>query len=219
MDFFVGLLFFANVLYLGSYLVRDILWLRVLTVVAIISLIPYYLHCLDNPVPAVGWNTLFLCVNLVQIALLIRERTPIALSEIEQRIYETNFSSLSPGEYRRLLSLAEWREPTPGDSLVKDGEVVEEMLLLYGGEASVKKGGHEVARLASGQFIGEMSFLTQEKASADVEARDAARLVSWPQEELKTLLEKYGDMDAKIRGLIGFDLVRKLKEAKPASSA
>ena len=32
----------ANVLFLLSYSVRDILWLRLLTVVAIISLLPYY---------------------------------------------------------------------------------------------------------------------------------------------------------------------------------
>jgi hypothetical protein len=214
---FESLLILANILYLASYLVRDILWLRVLTVIAMLSVIPYYLHCIEDPRLVLFWQSLFLIVNLFQIALLIRERTPIALTEIEQRIYETNFQSLSPGEYRRLLTLARWREAEPGTTLVKDGEVVHEMLLLHDGQATVKKGDTEVARLDPGQFIGEMSFLTQGKASADVEAHGTAHLVSWPQEDLKTLLEKHADMDAKIRGLIGFDLVRKLKEIQPTS--
>jgi len=32
----------ANLLYLASYSVRDILWLRILTIVAAVLLIPYY---------------------------------------------------------------------------------------------------------------------------------------------------------------------------------
>ena len=38
----------ANVLYLASYSVRDILWLRILTVVAALCLLPYYFTCSNN---------------------------------------------------------------------------------------------------------------------------------------------------------------------------
>ena len=39
MDYLINI---ANVLYLFSYLVRDILWLRILTVIAASFLIPYF---------------------------------------------------------------------------------------------------------------------------------------------------------------------------------
>ena len=67
----------ANVLYLISYLVRDILWLRVLTIFAGLSLLPFYCHCSDHILWApIGWNALFISVNLIQIGILLRERRP-----------------------------------------------------------------------------------------------------------------------------------------------
>ena len=67
----------ANFLYLTSYLVRDILWLRVLTIFAGLSLLPFYCNCSDHILWApIGWNALFITVNLVQIGILLRERRP-----------------------------------------------------------------------------------------------------------------------------------------------
>ena len=61
----------ANVLYLTSYLVRDILWLRVLTIFAGLSLLPFYCNCSDHVLWApIGWNALFITVNLIQIGIL-----------------------------------------------------------------------------------------------------------------------------------------------------
>ncbi len=57
----------ANVLYLLSYSVKDMLWLRCLTVVAALCLLPYYYV---QPVPltaAIAWNMLFIGINLIQI--------------------------------------------------------------------------------------------------------------------------------------------------------
>ena len=71
----------ANVLYLLSYLVRDILWLRVLTVVAGVVLMPYYLAQSPPLLAAVAWNVLFTGINAVQIARLLYERRPVVLTE------------------------------------------------------------------------------------------------------------------------------------------
>ena len=209
----------ANVLYLLSYSVRDILWLRILTVVAALTLLPYYFSCSTNPLwDAIAWNALFIAVNIFQIILLVRERWPVTLSGVEREIYEKVFPSLTPGEFRRLLALADWRDAAPGTRLVAEGEVVREMLLLCDGSADVIAGGHKVTTLESGQFIGEMSFLTQEKASANVDASTPAKLVGWEQERLKAFLERQTALDYKLRGTLGRDMVRKLKAAAQAKA-
>src|SRR5215470_8504259 len=91
----------ANVLYLISYLVKDILWLRLVTVVAGILLI---VNAIITKMPeSVAWNLLFTTINLYQSVLLILERRPVHLSEEEQRLYARVFRSLTPREFRKLL--------------------------------------------------------------------------------------------------------------------
>src|ERR1700756_1171105 len=96
------LLHAANVLYLLSYLVKDILWLRLLTVVAGLLLLTW---ALLQPQPlwgSVAWNSLFLAINLYQSWLLIMERRPVRLTERESRLYQLVFRSLTPREFVKL---------------------------------------------------------------------------------------------------------------------
>ena len=207
----LDLIHVANVLYLISYLVRDILWLRILTVVAILTLMPYYFACSDTPLwAAIAWQGVFGLVNLVQIALLVKERWPRKLEDAERELYEEVFNDLTPGEYVKLLSEGTWTQPTQGETLVADGSVVENMMVLTGGDMEVRKGDKVLAKLSDGQFIGEMSFISGNKAGADVVAGNNAKLMSWKQSDLKRLIEKNPGLGPKIQGVLGRDVVRKL---------
>jgi hypothetical protein len=202
----------ANVLYLCSYLVRDILWLRVLTVLAGLSLLPFYGSCSEHILWApIVWNLVFMTVNVVQIAILLFERRPQLLLGPERDLYAQVFSDLSPGEFRRMVALGEWREIEPGDTIVRRDTVVHDMLVLKDGALDVSVAGRVIARLVPGQFVGEMSFLTGEKATADVTAAQSSRVLAWSQESLTALLEKKPALAFKIRGILGRDVVAKLR--------
>lgn len=69
-----ALIFAANVMYLGSYFMRDILRLRLLTVVAA-SLLVIYFYLLAEPMwTVIGWNVFFIILNLCQIGREVRAR-------------------------------------------------------------------------------------------------------------------------------------------------
>ena len=202
----------ANVLYLASYLVRDIFWLRILTVVAMCCLLPYFFTCGDEPLWApIIWQGLFLAVNLFQIGLLVHERWPRALRDEERQLYDQVFSDLTPGEFVKLLGVGAWRDASAAETLVADGSVVQDMMVLHGGEAEVRKGDKVLARLQPGQFVGEMSVLTGHKAGADVVTPGHARLMSWPQKDLEAFLDKHPSVSFKVRGVLGRDVVNKLR--------
>jgi hypothetical protein len=202
----------ANVLYLCSYLVRDILWLRVLTVFAGLSLLPFYSSCSDHILWApIAWNLVFMTVNLVQIGILLRERRPQLLVGPEQELYTQVFSELTPGEFRRLMKLGEWREIAPGSTIVHRDSMVLDMQVLRAGALEVRAAGNVIALLKPGQFVGEMSFLSGEKATADVIATEPSRVLAWSQESLNDLLEKRPTLAFKIRGILGRDVVAKLR--------
>lgn len=69
-----NLIYVANGLYLASYLVRDILHLRLLTITAVICLALYFASRPQPLMEVVYWNVLFLALNVAQIVRLLWTR-------------------------------------------------------------------------------------------------------------------------------------------------
>jgi CRP-like cAMP-binding protein len=202
----------GNILFLGAYLVRDILWLRVITVVATLSLVMYYYCCHATPMyEAIAWNSVFILVNVVQITLLFFERCPVYLGEEELRIYRSVFKSLTPREFVKLVQKASTGRVRPGEVLLEQGAHVDNLTLLVSGLAAVEVQGRRVAEVGDLQFLGEMAFLTQQPASARVVALERCDFLAWPIDDLRRLLESHVDLDAKIQRILGADLVSKLQ--------
>src|SRR5947209_9691671 len=110
---------FANVLYLVSYSVHDILWLRVLTVAAALFLLPYYYL---QPAPLwmpIAWSVVFVAINAYWIVRLGLERRPVHLTAEEQRLRELAFPSLTAREALALYKTGVWDDIAPGKSIVE----------------------------------------------------------------------------------------------------
>jgi len=204
----------ANVIYVFSYLVTDILWLRALAVTGGFS---YLTWTLTTPTPnlsLIGWTLVYNTINVVQIARLWHERRPVRLAADEQALYAATFRTLTPREFRRLVGAGQWRDAKPAEVLIAEGAQPGRVIVLASGRAVVKAGGHDRATLGPGQFAGEMSFLTGAATSASVEVVDAARFVSWPTAELERCLRKNPPLRAALQLVMGRDLAMKLREDK-----
>lgn len=75
-----ALIYVANGLYLLSYLVRDILHLRVLTITAATCLALYFASRPEPLMQVVCWNIVFIALNLFQICRILWERHRNALA-------------------------------------------------------------------------------------------------------------------------------------------
>jgi hypothetical protein len=96
----------ANVLYLVSYLTRDMMWLRLLTCCGLVLGIAFF-TC--QPTPFYGpcvWQVVFLGINLVQIRRLIYERRRVKLSDERECVAREAFRDLSRNEMLNLLTRA-----------------------------------------------------------------------------------------------------------------
>lgn len=200
----------ANVLYLFSYLVRDILWLRILTVIAASCLIPFFYYRPEPLMAPIYWNLLFTGINLVQIYILLLERKPVQLNEEEQQLYRMVFRALKPREMLKLLKLATWTTADPGQRVIEQNAILNNLMVVYSGHASVQVGGAEVATIKDGQFMGEMSYLTDSKTIASVVAKTPLRYVSWSKDQLKKFLGRNPDLRATLQMILGVDLVAKV---------
>jgi hypothetical protein len=200
----------ANILYLFSYLVRDILWLRILTVIAAIFLITYFYTQPDPLFVAIYWNMLFTALNLFWIGRLLIERRPVHLSGNDLRLYQLVFRCLTPREMKQLIKLGRWEKAEVQENFISQGDRLDRLMVICLGRASVIKDGTVVEELGDGQFIGGMPFISEVTAPADVVALDETYYMSWAKQELKTFLENKHELHIALQLTLGFDLSKRL---------
>jgi hypothetical protein len=201
----------ANAIYLASYLVKDILWLRILTVAAGLVILGYYAW-MPMPIWAgVGWNILFLAINLRQIQVLLMERRPVTLRPDEMHLYKQTFRRLTEREFAKLLAIGQWKEVGAGERLVRHGEALHELMVLASGRARFEIDGRSTGELRAGCLVGEMSFLSGKAPNADVVAMEPTRTVTWQDDVLRKLLDANAELRAGVQEVIGEDLSAKLQ--------
>jgi putative ABC transport system ATP-binding protein len=80
------------------------------------------------------------------------------------------FKNLTPNELTHVAEHMSRRQFMPGEVIIREGDVGEELFLISDGEVQVEREGHEVARLGSGEFFGELALLSGEPRNATVVA-------------------------------------------------
>ena len=157
----------ANVLYLFAFMVRDILWLRILTVIAASCLIPYFYF---QPVPL-----------------------------------------MTPREMIKILKLATWEEAAAGECFVERDKPLDRLMVIFSGKACVEVAGRNVTELEPGQFIGSISYVTEETAPANIVSLEPTRYVSWPKSKLKEFMNKNPDLHSALKTTLAVDLTKWLQ--------
>ncbi len=210
----------ASVLTMVAYLLRDILWLRFLTILSCFAGIVFNYWVPSSPLwSVIAWNTLFAIINIVQIAIIIKERTGISFSEEEKELYETLFKNFAPFEFMKLMRIGSWNNAAPGDVLAVEGKPLDSMMMIYNGRLAVEKQGAKFAELLDGNFIGEVSFISGGGATATVRAIEPTRYLSWKKNDIDALLKRNPSMRMAMQGMLSSDLSKKLSHRAPSFTA
>lgn len=201
----------ASVLCLLAYLVRDILWLRTLTIFSCIAGIIFNYFVAAHPLwPVINWNLVFIAINVVQIIIIVRERQGVEFTEEEKELYQTLFKNFAPFEFMKLLRLGTWANARKDQILAIEKQKLDNIILIYNGLASVETSGVQIAQLTDGNLIGEMSYANDGVASATVRAVKPTRYLSWPKKELRELLNRNPNMKYAMEKVFTDDLIKKL---------
>lgn len=220
MSFFDLLGHLGFILIALSFVVRDMVWLRALSVVSQIVLIVY--NYFGPPEPlwlVIIWSLVFLTINVVQIWFLFQERRGVRFSDQEQELYATIFPSFTPVEFLKLLRLARWAKAEAGETLTSAGQQLEDVMLIFNGGATVKSGDEVITQLKDGAFIGEMEFLSKKPATATVIVNEPTSYIRWSQSDLRGLLTRNPGMSSAMQSVFSSDMVQKLKQAGASSAS
>ena len=186
-----------------SFLVKDIFWLRILSITASLFSIFYNYFIPAEPMMiAVFWNGIFIVVNLYHVAILIYEKRPVKMSPKDRELYETMFKSMSPVEYLKITKLAKWKKFKVGDEIITQSKPVKNLHLIYNGTVDVVVGIEPVAELKDGRFVGEMSFLTEKPATATCIVKHDTECLVWDQQSFKDLLKRNPSLYFSIQSLL-----------------
>ena len=189
--------------------IKDVLFLRIVLSVACLLQVVYQLGFNNNPDIAV-WNALFLATNLIQVVKLIKERAPVKIPDDIVDIYRTKFSDMTHREFLYFWSLGKQKNVTDS-ALIKEGEYQKSLFLILSGNAAVSRDGRVIATLHRPEFVGEISFITREPASANVDTKSILYYIEWDQEELRRVKAKNANFWTKLNQCLGEDLARKIK--------
>jgi hypothetical protein len=211
------LLSVANVIYLLSYSVRDILWLRILTVVGALLLLPFY-YLQSEPLWApIAWNLVFVTINIVWIMKLTLDRRPVDFTDDERRLYQAALRNIPEQDALRLFRRASWASLPAGKTLLAQGSSVESLVLTADGNVRVELDGELVDTLGEGRFVGAAAFLDRGAgfaAPVTVTTTTTTRTVAWSMDELGTLCAQDHVLETALESSLGLELSRLLQTAR-----
>ena len=213
-NIYVILLNCAYIIWLAAFVAKKIVWLRLLTITGNIIVVPYYLYFLETPLwNTIVWISIYTVINLGMLFIIYLESRPIKLSELDQKIYDLTFKSLEPRVFKKLIDHGSWEELQPEVNLVTRDSELDSLMLVVEGEAEVvlKHGEHLI--IPTGGFIGEQSFITGGKTSADITTgKEAAKIIRWNSEALRKHLAGKETLKDNLDLILTADLIYKLRD-------
>lgn len=194
-----------------AFLLRDILWLRLLAIVANLCVGAAALRAGMDPNSVVLlWASALVVINLGHSAWLLRERYLTGFTADEQQLYEAAFKELDPVSVRRLLRHGVWKSFDEKSCLARQGVPLDDLHLIATGQAAVLLGGRIAARLSLGKFIGEISFLSGEPASATIVATAPLTCLTWKKADLERTFKRRPELLEIFHAAVGRDLANKV---------
>jgi len=194
-----------------SYWLTNIFWLRLVAVVGLTLEIVYFWFSGGDLRTGIGWDTVFIAINIYHLYRLLQDRLSLRLPEADKEVLRSALSGLDDSQIARLLLAGEFCEIAPGTTLAEEHEPLDRLFFLCAGRVRVTIAGREVSHLESGSFVGEVAFLTEQPATETVIADAAVRALVFKKDVLNLFFRNEALVAGLIYQLLGRELARKIK--------
>lgn len=176
----------SYVLLISSMLMTSLPRLRILALGSgVAAMLHFTLRTKDNA--SLMWEALFVLANAVQIAMLLYRSRQHDLRPEERALFDQVLRIHEPLSQRRLLELFEWRDAAVGEVLITQGQHLPPLIYMASGAAAIQIDGQQVGVCGEGDFVGEMSLVSGDKATATVVVANAMRIAVIDHDALSLL--------------------------------
>ncbi len=213
-NIYIILLNCGYIIYLAAFLAKKIVWLRLLTITGNFLIVPYFLYFHETPLwNSFVWMCIYTIINLAMLFIIYLESRPVSLSDLEQKIYDMTFKSLEPRVFKKLIDHGSLEEIQPEVNFITRDSELESLMYVVEGEAEVVLKHGEQLIIPTGGFIGEQSYITGERTSADVKTgKEAAKIIRWNSEALRKYLAGKEVLKDNLDLIFTADLIHKLRD-------
>lgn len=198
----------SYILLIVSMMMRTMHWLRVFAISAGLFSAGYYAS-IGDPI-SFFWESVFTLVNAVQLLILFIENRRGKFSAEEQMFIDKVLKGVERIHVRRLMKMGAWTEVGENFKLIEEDTEPSNLIFIVSGTASVERKGEQVGHAGTGDFLGEMSYLSGKNATATVISETPMRYLAFDRAALKKHLAKNIEIRHALEAGFNQNLVEKL---------
>ena len=165
------------------------------------------------------WSGLFAAINAVHFAALAMRARSGKLLEEERELFDEVMKIGEPGQQRHLQDLIGWRDIAPGDPLLTQGQANPPLIYVARGRADIIVDGKSVGQCAPGDFLGEMSLISGQTATATVTAAEPMRVARFDREGLAQLSRAAPEVGRALDSALNRSLAAKVMRMNEVAAA
>lgn len=205
----------ALMCYVMGLLTRRELLLRGLILLGSVFYILYYYFIADTPLWDAIWASAVIgLANVWMIGVILLERTTLGMSPKMIELYRS-FPTLYPGQFRKIIKTADWITAKEDTQISKAGAYLDSLYLVASGNMILLKDGAN-SEIGPGYFVGEISYLIDGPASADVIAPKGTEYIRWDRSKLAKQTKGSPAISNALVALFNRDIAAKLAVSRPS---
>jgi putative ABC transport system ATP-binding protein len=109
------------------------------------------------------------------------------------------FKNLTPNELTHVAERMSRKQFLPGEVIIREGDIGEELFLISDGEVQIEQQGQEVARLGPGEFFGELALMSGNPRNASVVAAQPVETYVLGKEDFQRAMQASEDFREQLR--------------------
>lgn len=203
----------SYLLFLVGFALKNILWLRVVIIIAASVDIVGRAWLAPEPLHTdIIWCVFDIVVNGYQLVMILIERSALKFTDEEKHLHKTLFRNIPELQYRRLLDAGRWHTLQDETTIVEQNSEMDSLIVIYDGLVKIEVDGKIVSYLRNASFVGEMSFITGDLTTASVKTLMPTHVISWEKSVMKELMDKDHELQMAMNSVFSGDLIAKLKK-------
>ena len=209
-----------------GYLIINQVILRWMVNLGTLLYIWFYAVSISDPTAmyAAIWTSVIMgAANCIGLAQIYYNNSKLVVPQKHRDIYPL-FSTLPPGDFRALMNLAERTVTEKSEKITIEGTENGTLYYVLSGDLRAEKKGQKFL-LPSNIFVGEVAYMTHQKASATTVVSKGAEILKWDIPTLRQKSAKNDRFRLALEAMISNDLAQKVtvavapKDFKPRTIA
>ena len=175
---------------------------------------------------AIDWNAagfilalFFVGIGGVRLMSLVRHRRAGSILDHESELFAEVMQVEDPAKQQRLRDVMRWQDIAAGEVLMQQGDKMPPLIYIAQGSATISHDSNLVGTCGSGDFLGEMSVVSGEQASATVTAGEEMRIAVFDRAALAEMVRHVPELGRAIDGALNRSLAAKLLRMNKSSKS